>query len=105
MEKSNENQPMPIDVNLKKGVKYYWCACGKTADEPFCDDSHCGSSIKPLEFTVEKDSHCGSSIKPLEFTVEKDRRAFLCSCKKTKKPPYCDGSHEDDISYIMSELG
>ena len=88
MKKSEENQPMPIEVALKKGEKYYWCTCGKTADEPFCDGSHYGSSFCPLEFTVEK-----------------DRRAFLCSCKKTKNPPYCDGSHEGDISYIMSELG
>jgi len=42
MEKSKENQPMPIEVDLKKGEKYYWCACGKTADEPFCDGSHEG---------------------------------------------------------------
>jgi CDGSH-type Zn-finger protein len=88
MEKSEKERPMPIEVDLKKGEKYYWCTCGKTADEPFCDGSHVGSSFKPLEFTVEK-----------------DRRAFLCSCKETKKPPYCDGSHEGDISYIMSELG
>ena len=87
MENTKENQPMPKDVDLKKGEKYLWCACGKTATEPFCDGSHCGSSIEPLEFTVEK-----------------DRRAFLCSCRETKTPPYCDGSHEGDISYIMSEL-
>lgn len=86
MEKSKEDQPMPIEVYLKKGEKYLWCTCGKSSDEPFCDGSHC------------------ESFKPLEFTVEKDRRAFLCSCKKTKKPPYCDGSHEGDISHIMREL-
>ena len=88
MEKKEKYQQMPIEVELKKGEKYHWCTCGKTADEPFCDGSHSGTSFIPLEFTVEK-----------------DRRAFLCSCKKTKKPPYCDGSHEGDISYIMSELG
>lgn len=88
MEKSGKNKPMPIEVTLKKDEKYYWCTCGKTSLEPFCDKSHCGT-----EYT------------PLEFTVEKDRRAFLCACKKTKNPPFCDGSHEGDISYIMSELG
>lgn len=88
MEKSEKNHHhMPIEVDLKKGETYYWCACGKTGREPFCDGSHCGTSFTPLEFTVEK-----------------DRRAFLCSCKETKKPPYCDGSHEGDISYIMGEL-
>ena len=87
MEKSENNHPMPIDVDLKKGEKYYWCTCGKTSAEPFCDQSHCGTEFSPLEFTVEK-----------------DRRAFLCSCKKTKNPPFCDGTHEGDISYIMSGL-
>jgi len=87
MEKLKDNQIMPIDVDLEKGEKYYWCTCGKSGTEPFCDGSHCGTEFSPLEFTVEK-----------------DRRAFLCTCKKTKKPPFCDGSHEGDISYIMSEI-
>ncbi len=87
MERSDEDQKMPIQVDLKKGEKYYWCTCGKTADEPFCDGSHSGSEFLPLEFSVEK-----------------DRKAFLCTCKETKKPPFCDGSHEGDISYIMGEL-
>jgi len=87
MDSNDEKKPMPIEVDLKKGETYLWCACGKTADEPFCDGSHGNSGITPLKFTVEK-----------------DRRAFLCACKRTKKPPYCDGTHEGDISYIMSQL-
>ena len=87
MDKTEESKIMPIEVELKKGEKYYWCTCGKTSDEPFCDNSHPESTFRPLEFTVEK-----------------DRRAFLCACKKTKNPPFCDGSHEGDIAFIMGEL-
>ena len=66
----------PIFVELKKGEKYYWCACGLSANQPFCDGSHKNSGFKPIEFIAEKDGNHN-----------------LCLCKKTMRPPHCDGSH------------
>lgn len=68
-------QPMPVDLN--KGETYYYCTCGKSFNQPFCNGAHEGTSFKPLAFTAEKD---GTN--------------YLCLCKHTKNPPYCDGSHE-----------
>lgn len=68
----------PIKVDLEPGKSYSWCACGRSATQPFCDGSHAGTCFQPLEFTVDR-----------------QRRASLCCCKRTKTPPYCDGSHKD----------
>jgi len=76
MEKPVIAQKAPIAVDLKKGQTYYWCACGRSASQPFCDGSHKGTSFTPLAFTAEK-----------------DETAYLCACKQTKNPPYCDGTH------------
>ena len=74
----------PINVFLESDTDYYFCTCGQSKNQPFCDGSHRGTSFEPLAFTPEK-----------------DEEAYLCACKHTKNPPYCDGSHkqfsEDDI--------
>lgn len=67
----------PIPVDLKKGETYYYCTCGKSNTQPFCNGAHEGTSFKPLAFTAEK-----------------DETAYLCACKHTGNPPYCDGSHD-----------
>lgn len=67
----------PVLVELIAGKSIWWCACGKSASQPFCDGSHKGTT----------------SIMPLLFTPDKDESVNLCTCKKTKNPPYCDGSH------------
>jgi CDGSH iron-sulfur domain-containing protein 3 len=77
MEKPVIAQKAPIAVDVKKGETYYWCACGRSANQPFCDGSH-----KATSFT------------PLPFTAEKDDTVYLCACKQTKNPPYCDGTHK-----------
>lgn len=66
----------PAGVDLKKGKTYYWCRCGRSEDQPFCDGSHRDTDITPREFTAEK-----------------DEEAYLCCCKGTGHPPYCDGTH------------
>lgn len=68
-------QKFPYILNLSPGT-YYWCACGRSAKQPFCDGSHAGSSFAPHEFTLEKQS-----------TV------ILCGCKHTAERPFCDGAH------------
>lgn len=67
-------QPIPVDVEA--GKTYFWCACGRSQTQPFCDGSHKGTEFTPLPF------------KPAE-----SRRVFFCACKRTKGQPLCDGSH------------
>lgn len=76
MDKPVINQKAPIPVDVKKGQTYYWCACGKSSTQPFCNGSHKGTSFEPLPFTAEK-----------------DETKYFCACKQTKTPPFCDGSH------------
>jgi len=66
---------MPFSVTLGAGT-YYWCGCGKSEKEPFCDGSHKGTGKEPLEFTLAM-----------------KEQVALCACQKTKTPPFCDGSH------------
>ncbi|WP_353499016.1 glutamate synthase-related protein [Vibrio chaetopteri] len=67
----------PIKVEVKTGQDYYFCTCGRSKNQPFCDGSHAGTDFKPKSFSVYKDGD-----------------AFLCRCKHTANPPYCDGSHK-----------
>ena len=67
----------PISVDLKAEKIYYWCHCGKSDNQPFCDGSHDGTECEPLLFIVKEDS-----------------KKKLCTCKKTKNQPYCDGTHK-----------
>lgn len=66
----------PAKVDLELGKDYFWCQCGKSKSQPFCDGSHAGSDITPLKFTAEK---TGS--------------AALCQCKASANAPFCDGTH------------
>ena len=71
-----QKAPFPIDVTA--GEKYFWCACGKSSNQPFCDGSH-----KDTEFT------------PLPYTAEQDRTIYFCGCKHTGGAPLCDGTHKN----------
>ncbi|MGJ8586422.1 MAG: glutamate synthase-related protein [Marinosulfonomonas sp.] len=66
----------PAKVDLEKGKDYYWCQCGMSKSQPFCDGSHAGTDTTPLKFTAEE---TGS--------------AALCQCKATANGPFCDGTH------------
>ena len=66
----------PIKVEVKKGEDQYWCACGLSNNQPYCDGSHRTTDITPVKFTPEETGE-----------------AYLCMCKHTKNPPYCDGTH------------
>ncbi len=67
----------PKKTELKKGEDYFWCACGRSGNQPFCDGSHKGTGITPKKFTPEESSE-----------------AYLCMCKQTNNPPFCDGTHK-----------
>lgn len=71
-------QAAPYDVEVEEGKSYYWCTCGLSQKQPFCDGAHKGSGMK---------SQC--------FTAEASGKVYLCGCKATKNPPFCDGSHMD----------
>ncbi|SEC79053.1 Glutamate synthase domain-containing protein 2 [Tenacibaculum sp. MAR_2009_124] len=66
----------PIKVTLKKGEEQYWCACGLSKNQPYCDGSHRTTDITPKKFIAEETGD-----------------AYLCMCKHSKNPPYCDGTH------------
>jgi CDGSH-type Zn-finger protein len=67
----------PKKVSLNQGEEYYFCACGQSKNQPYCDGSHAGTTFKPKAFTAEKTGD-----------------AYLCQCKHTANSPFCDGSHK-----------
>ena len=69
-------QKGPYAVQVEAGKSYFWCACGSSAAQPFCDGSHKGSGLAPLKFEPKESG-----------TV------YLCGCKQTGDKPYCDGTH------------
>ena len=69
-------QKGPYQVEVTQGQAYFWCACGRSAKQPFCDGTHKGTSITPLRFVAETTG-----------TVN------LCGCKTTDDKPFCDGAH------------
>ena len=67
----------PSKVQLEKGQEYFYCACGLSSNQPFCDGSHKVTDITPKKFVAEEDGI-----------------AFLCMCKQSANRPYCDGTHK-----------
>ncbi|HEY6132222.1 MAG TPA: CDGSH iron-sulfur domain-containing protein [Halioglobus sp.] len=69
----------PFGVHVIAGNRYFWCACGLSASQPFCDGSH-----KDTGFT------------PVRYTATEDAKVFFCGCKATANQPLCDGSHKNN---------
>lgn len=69
-------QKRPVAQTEQAGTTRWWCACGRSQSQPFCDGSHAGSGFQPLEVEIQE-----------------TRIVVWCACKQTKTPPFCDGSH------------
>lgn len=69
-------RPKPFLVTLEGGRTYFWCACGRSASQPFCDGSHQGTGIAPRRFVAQQ-----------------TEEVLLCGCKHTSGAPFCDGAH------------
>ena len=76
MDKANVAQKSPIVVEVEEGKSYFWCACGLSANQPFCDGSH-----KETAFT------------PIKYDASESGEKYFCACKQTGNQPLCDGSH------------
>ena len=70
-------QKSPYPVAVEAGKSYFWCACGNSAKQPFCDGSHKGS-----DFT------------PVKFEATETKTAYFCGCKHSAGPVLCDGKHK-----------
>lgn len=69
-------QKSPYPVEVTEGETYFWCACGKSEKQPFCDGSH-----KDTKFV------------PVKYEAKADKKVFFCGCKISDNSPLCDGSH------------
>lgn len=76
MSQPSPSSNKPSIIKLEPGT-YYWCACGQSSNQPFCDGSHSGTKIRPKAFKVEQ-----------------TKKIALCNCKQSKNGPFCDGSHQ-----------
>ena len=76
MQKPEISSKAAAVIELDTGT-FYWCACGKSENQPFCDGSHKGTEFQPQAFTIEE-----------------KKRVALCNCKHTGNSPFCDGTHK-----------
>ena len=70
-------QKAPYKVDLEADKTYVWCACGRSANQPFCDGSHKGTAFTPMAFELET-----------------EKKVAVCQCKHSGKAPFCDGTHK-----------
>lgn len=69
-------QKSPYGVDVEEGKEYFWCACGRSASQPFCDGSH--KAVR---------------LRPMMFKAQKTEQVWLCGCKSSGHKPFCDGTH------------
>ena len=67
----------PFAVEVEAGKHYFWCACGQSKNQPFCDGTHKGSEFAPLKFSAKE-----------------SKTLYFCGCKASQSQPLCDGSHK-----------
>ncbi len=69
-------QKGPYMIQAEAGKEYWWCACGRSKNQPFCDGSHQGSELSPLQWKANE-----------------SKAVFFCGCKRSAMRPLCDGTH------------
>jgi CDGSH-type Zn-finger protein len=69
----------PVPVPVEAGKDYWWCACGQSKNQPFCDGSHKKEGL----------------FSPVKWTADKTGTKWFCGCKNTKNQPFCDGTHKN----------
>lgn len=75
----NRDENKPVKVKLKKGETYFFCTCGLTGNEPFCDGIHAGTHYQSISLTPDR-----------------NKKVLLCTCKQSSCIPYCDGCHKNN---------
>ena len=71
-------QKSPYAVAVEAGKSYWWCSCGRSAKQPFCDGSHKGSEFSPVKWDATE-----------------SKTVYFCGCKQSGKAPLCDGAHKN----------
>lgn len=71
-------QKAPFAIDVEAGKSYFWCSCGQSKNQPFCDGAH-----KPTDFT------------PVKFDATESATVYFCGCKMSANKPNCDGSHKN----------
>ncbi len=69
-------QKSPFPIEVVEGKTYFWCACGRSQRQPFCDGSHKGTGFEPVKYTADA-----------------TKKVFFCGCKHSENKPICDGTH------------
>ncbi len=77
MSEAQVAQRAPYAVEVSEGKRYFWCACGLSQKQPFCDGTHKGTDFKPVVYQAEA-----------------SKQVFFCGCKQSKNSPLCDGTHK-----------
>ena len=77
MNRPTPSKKNPYKIKVEKGKIYFWCSCGLSQKQPFCDGSH------------KKEG----KFKSIKYLAERTKEAHFCGCKATGNPPFCDGSH------------
>ena len=77
MEPADIADTKPMGIHLDQGQEVYWCACGRSKSQPYCDGSHKGTPFTPLAHKAEE-----------------AKEVWFCMCRRTSTPPFCDGSHK-----------
>jgi CDGSH-type Zn-finger protein len=67
----------PYAVTVEAGKNYFWCTCGRSQSQPFCDGSHKETDLLPMKWKAEAGGE-----------------RYFCACKHTKSRPFCDGTHK-----------
>lgn len=67
----------PYAIDVESGKSYFWCSCGRSSKQPFCDGSHSDTEFSPVKYVAEE-----------------SKKVFFCGCKLSASQPLCDGSHK-----------